>query len=281
MSLVIFSKVFICVSFAVEANWNEYYMKFARAFPNDLSFLFFILGMHRTIVEPDDSISQMGLEILSESSATETGTQVTVAQSESKPNSKETGKDDEDVSKKQPNVQRRLRRNIFIGYSPDAGYLERKLVLETVKQIKLNGLSESIWFDADESVSDTCCNLAYTLEAVERCRAALLFLSDSFFTSPLSIFVGQTLIERLQDKEGSVSVFSVLVSPISSENVTEASAVLFQRNVDLLQPQWREQSVAEKCNAVVGAYMLELERFACKLIPFLPEPFGCNESGNL
>lgn len=241
--------------------------------------------MHRTTVGPDDSISQMGMEIISESNVSDTDTQVTPCKSEATQTSSKAGdskpsdKDGEEVPKKQQSVQRRPRRSIFIGYSPDAGFLERKLVLETVKQIKVNGLSESIWFDADEAVSDSCCNLAYTLEAVERCRAALLFLSDSFFTSSLSSCVGQTLVERLQDKEGSVHVFSVLAGPINAENVSESSALLFQNTVDLHDPKWRDQSLAEKCTAVVGAYMVELERFACKLVPFLPEPFGSNETG--
>ncbi len=229
--------------------------------------------MHRTTVGPDDSISQMGSEIISEVSEAET--QVAAEQNEGGPRPPE-----KDEASKAA-VQRRPRRSIFIGYSPDAGYLERKLVLETVKQLKVNGLSENIWFDADEKVADTCCSLAHTLDAVERCRAALLFLSESFFTSSLSLHVGQTLVERLRDKDASVSVFSVLIGPINAEHVPDSASPLFQRTVDLHEPQWREQSVAEKCTAVLGAYMVELERFSVCLVPFLPAPFGSNCPGEL
>ena len=167
-------------------------------------------------------------------------------------------------------ARKKVRKGIFISYSPDTGYLERKFVVETVRQLKENNLAEDIWFDKDEHVIDSPCWFSVRMEAVERCRAAVLFLSDSYFSCPVSVYEGKALLERQKSEPGSVQVFLVLYSLSADTDLPPAYQPLLPGVVDLTSTEHGRKSLAEKSSVVVGALMMELERHASILAPPAP-----------
>ena len=103
------------------------------------------------------------------------------------------------VSIKSDQKKKRANRKkcIFISYSPDSSYAERRLVSDVVKQLKLNNLDGDIWFDVDEGIVGEPCWLAARLEAAEMCHAALLFLSHAYFSSSTCVYEARTIMTRL------------------------------------------------------------------------------------
>ena len=156
---------------------------------------------------------------------------------------------------------KKMKKGIFISYSPDAGFLERRFVVEAVRQLKENNLADDIWFDKDEKNTDSPCWFSMRMEAVEKCRAAVLVLSDSYFTCPVSLYEGKTLIERTVSDANCVKVFPVLFRQPDSADVPKHFSSFLEMAIDLTGEHVKK-SAAEKTSVVVGAVMEELEKYA-------------------
>ena len=158
--------------------------------------------------------------------------------------------------------RKKVKKSIFISYSPDAGFVERKFVVETVRQLKENNLSEDIWFDKDERNTDSPCWFSFRLEAVERCRAAILFMSDSYFSCPVTMYEGKALMARQTQDIDTLHIFPVLFSLAENTEIPKYFQNLVSGIVDLTTPQIQKKSIAEKASAVVGSLMMDLEKLA-------------------
>ncbi|RUS76883.1 hypothetical protein EGW08_015352, partial [Elysia chlorotica] len=156
---------------------------------------------------------------------------------------------------------KKMKKGIFISYSPDAGFLERRFVVEAVRQLKENNLADDIWFDKDERNTDSPCWFSMRMEAVEKCRAAVLVLSDSYFTCPVSLYEGKTLIERTVSDPNCVKVFPVLFRQPDPADVPKHFSVFLDSAIDLTGEHVKK-SAAEKTSVVVGTVMEELEKYA-------------------
>lgn len=165
---------------------------------------------------------------------------------------------------------KRTKKGIFVSYSPDAGFLERRFVVEMVRQLKENNLAEDIWFDKDEKNTDSPCWFSLRMEAVEKCRAAILILSDSYFSCPVSVYEGKVLLERQSVDPNSIKVFSVLFSQVENAEIPKQYLQVMTTAVDLATENNIKKSSAEKTSIVIGAIMEELEKFATINAPPMP-----------
>ena len=174
--------------------------------------------------------------------------------------------------------RRKMKKGIFISYSPDAGYVERKFVVETIKQLKENNLAEDLWLDKDEKNTDNPCWFSLRMEAVERCRAAILFLSDSYFTCPVSVYEGKALLERQKIDPSSAKIYLVLFSQSEEMEIPKSYSHLLPDMIDLTKVEHSKKSLAEKTSAVIGSLMVELEKHAS--IHAAPLPFASPDMEN-
>lgn len=167
---------------------------------------------------------------------------------------------------------KRMKKSIFVSYSPDAGFMERQFVVELVRQLKENNLAEDLWFDKDENNIDSPCWFSLRMEAAEKCRAAMLILSDSYFICPVSVYESKILLERQKLDPLSVKVFSVLFSSVENAEIPKQNLAFISTAVDLSSNEQATKSPAEKTSVVIGAIMEELEKFATINAP--PSPFS-------
>ena len=116
------------------------------------------------------------------------------------------------------------------------------------------------------------------MEAIEKCKAAVLILSDSYFTCPVSMYEGKTLLERKHDNPESVAIYSVLFSLVDDIDIPRAFGDLLMTGVDLTTPPYLRMSLAEKSSLVVGSLMVELEHHASILTPSYTQ--GSNVPGD-
>jgi hypothetical protein len=158
--------------------------------------------------------------------------------------------------------RKKMKKSIFVSYSPDAGFLERKFVLETVRQLKDNNLAEDIWFDRDEKNTDSPYWFSTRMEAVERCRAAVVVLSDSYFACPVSIYEGKALLEREERSDNSVKIYPVTFQLSDDTEIPKSFSRLLSTGIDLTKEHSKD-SLAEKTSIVIGRLMPDLERHAC------------------
>ncbi|XP_012937806.1 uncharacterized protein LOC106011731 [Aplysia californica] len=156
---------------------------------------------------------------------------------------------------------KKMKKGIFVSYSPDAGFLERRFVVETVRQLKENNLAEDIWFDKDEKNTDNPCWFSMRMEAVEKCRAAILIFSDSYFTCPVSLYEGKALIERLAMDSQALKIFPILYRHPDITDVPKQFCDFLDAAIDLTG-EHAKKSAAEKTSVVVGAIMEDLEKYA-------------------
>ncbi|KAL4236431.1 hypothetical protein ACF0H5_004816 [Mactra antiquata] len=175
---------------------------------------------------------------------------------------------------------KKIKKSVFVSYSPDAGYVERKFVVETVKQLKENNLAEDIWFDKDENNTGSPCWFSLRMEAVEKCRAALLFLSDSYFQCPVSVYEGKTLLERTKTSPSSVAIFPILFSAIEKSEPHRDFIPMLKQSVDLTNEMYAKLSLAEKSSIVIGTIMESLEKFAIMNLPLQISTADTEFSGN-
>ncbi|XP_071953004.1 uncharacterized protein [Antedon mediterranea] len=166
--------------------------------------------------------------------------------------------------------QKKIKKGIFISYSPNGGYEERKFVADTVKQFKENSLSEDIWFDKDEKNTNSPAWFSQRMEASERCRASVCFLSESYFQCPVSIYEARCLLERRRGDKPP-RIFAVLL--IDSISIPNGYTELMVNSINLTG-SYASLSLAEKSSLVIGKFMEDLE--ACASVfaantPITPE----------
>ncbi|CAH1775095.1 unnamed protein product [Owenia fusiformis] len=169
-----------------------------------------------------------------------------------------------------PPPKKKMKKSIFISYSPDAGFLERKFVVETTKQLKENNLSEDIWFDKDEKNTDSPIWFSLRMEAVERCRAAVLIISESYLNCPVSVYEAKTVLERQKADPNSITILTVLYSSSEDMEIPKAFTPLYSNIIDLTSQAIAKLSLAEKSSIAVGNLMETLDRIATMNVP--PQP---------
>ncbi|XP_067936086.1 uncharacterized protein [Watersipora subatra] len=157
---------------------------------------------------------------------------------------------------------KRVKKGIYISYSPDAGFEERAFVSDMVRQLKENNMADDIWFDKDENCIDSPIWFSQRMEAAERCQAAILILSDQYFTCPVSVYEARTLMERNLSQLKSVQTYSVLYSKLTETEISKHYASLLENPVDLSTAVNARLSMAEKTSVVLGSIMETLEKFA-------------------
>ncbi|KAI0210932.1 hypothetical protein LSAT2_004273, partial [Lamellibrachia satsuma] len=169
--------------------------------------------------------------------------------------------------------KKRMKKAILMSYSPDAGFIERKFVVETARQLKENNLAEDIWFDKDEKITDNPCWFSMRMEAVEKCKAAILILSDSYFSCPVSVYEGKALLERQHVDKNAVKIYLVLFELSKDTQIPRCYNHLLRDLVDLTKPEHLKKSLAERTSIVVGSLMLEIEKHASMHVappPYVP-----------
>lgn len=184
--------------------------------------------------------------------------------------------DDRKVVKQSPkkskgeskNAVKKIKKGIFISYSPDGAFLERLFVCTAVKQFKENNLDEDIWFDKDEHNTDSPAWFAHRMEAVERCRAAICFLTECYFQCPVSVYELRCLLER-QSSANAPKVFAVLCEDV--EIPKQYHALL--RDVVNISHNGHNVSIAERASRVIGSLMLKLEPYISINAPHTPIVF--------
>ncbi|XP_041483925.1 uncharacterized protein LOC121430660 [Lytechinus variegatus] len=164
----------------------------------------------------------------------------------------------------QKNSVKKVKKGIFISYSPDGGFLERLFVCTAVRQFKENNLDEDIWFDKDEHNTDSPAWFAHRMEAVEKCRAAVCFLTECYFQCPVSIYELRCLLER-QNSSNPPKVFAVLCESV---DIPKQYNSLLRDVVNL--SNHNNTSIAEKASRVIGSLMLKLEPYISINAPYAP-----------
>ncbi|XP_071510154.1 uncharacterized protein [Diadema antillarum] len=160
---------------------------------------------------------------------------------------------------------KKVKKGIFISYSPDGGFLERLFVCDVVKQFKENNLAEDIWFDKDEHNTDSPAWFAHRMEAVEKCRAAICFVTECYFQCPVSVYEMRCLLER-QNSSSPPKVFIVLCDNVE---IPKQYHVLLHDLVNLSH-NGHTISIAEKASRVIGALMLKLDPYISVNAPHVP-----------
>ena len=156
--------------------------------------------------------------------------------------------------------QRKVKKGIYISYSPDAGFHERLFVNDLVRQLKENNMADDIWFDKDENCIDSPIWFSQRMEAVEKCQAAIMVLSDRYLTCPVSVYEARTLYER--QSSSPVKIFSILFSELIETELPKYYEALLRDTVDLTLSAHSKLSVAEKTSVVLRSIMNSLEKFA-------------------
>ncbi len=172
--------------------------------------------------------------------------------------------------------KKRMKKSIFISYSPDADFLERRFIVETVRQLKENNLAEDIWFDQDEQCTESPCWFSRRLERAEKCRAAILFISESYFSSCIAKYEYRVFQERFEQGTNDIHIFPIVFSPVSQANFLAEIPKLASEAVDLTTPDVLPKNTNEKSSVVTRSLIRSLKRIAT--ICSAPHPPAASDS---
>lgn len=189
------------------------------------------------------------------------------------------GSNDSSSPAKSVSPRKAKRRGIFISYAPEASFIEKRFISYTIKELKNIGFCDDIWFDKDDGVpieSPFC--FQQRLEIAEKCRASIMFLSESYFSSRVCRHEGQVLLNRDEDRE-SADGKGELEKPVklfcikySRGKLLQEYKQLEERTLDL--SCYAASSVAELSSVVVGAFSEDLEKYAPLFGLRIPTPPG-------
>ncbi|XP_068747713.1 uncharacterized protein [Montipora capricornis] len=171
------------------------------------------------------------------------------------------------------------RRAIFVSYSPEASFIEKRFISYTIKELKNIGFCDDIWFDKDDCapVESPCC-FQQRLENAEKCRASIMFLSESYFSSRacrherrilLKRDENRELVEEKDEIEKPVKLFCI---KYTRGKLPMEYKQLGTRFLDL--SSYPGSSAAELSSVVVGAFSEDLEKYAPMFGLRIPTPPG-------
>ena len=169
-------------------------------------------------------------------------------------------------------------KSIFVSYSPDAKFLEKKLIYETVKRMNADGATGTIWFDVDEQNTDSPCWLARRLEAAERCRCAILFLSESYFSNAFSHGEGRVLLDMRKMKTKKTlrtQLFAVLCGSLRQANVPEPFWIFLSKAINLATGEHAKMNLDEQTSFVSATLTAKLT----KILTPVPAATPCRLPG--
>ena len=158
------------------------------------------------------------------------------------------------------------KRGIFVSYAPDASFFEKHFVSYTIKELRNIGFCDDIWFDKDDGkpMESPFC-YQQRLEIAEKCRAALLFLSDSYFSSRVCRREGKILLSRWNESGSNKEVESLTPVRLFCVKFCRGQLPYEYRLLDdgvLDVSVYPSSSVAQLSSLVVGTFSEELERYA-------------------
>ena len=102
-------------------------------------------------------------------------------------------------------IRKSKKKGVFLSYAPNAPYEEKKFVVELSKQLYEIGLNDDVWFDRDILQGDINSPFLTSsrLEVAEKCKAAIVVLSESFFLSSQTRAEAEILLDRASSFEDS------------------------------------------------------------------------------
>eukprot|EP00794_Sanderia_malayensis_P004776 gene4776-5403_t len=178
------------------------------------------------------------------------------------------------------------KKGIFVSYSYEAPYEEKKFVLELVKQLGEIGLQDEIWFDKDvlQEEINSPFFISNRLDAAERCKAAVMILSEAYFATNQTRCEAELLLARMLEssypddkaKSKPLELFIVKFNKWSDsvENIFEL--LLRSVSVDLSFGKISRLSEAEKVSMFIEVLNKKLEEigdgFSMKVPKLVDEP---------
>ena len=158
------------------------------------------------------------------------------------------------------------KRAIFVSYSPGASLREKMFICYTVRELKNIGFCDDVWFDRDEMLVGSPNCFQQRLEIAEKCRAALMFVSESYFGSRLCKHEGTILLARnkpssdnSQGVEKSVKLFCVRCDNF---HLPPEYRHLQDIMVNVSSSGMKIASIAEKSSRVVASFSETMEAYA-------------------
>ena len=148
------------------------------------------------------------------------------------------------------------RKNVFLSYSLDADYLERKFVSELFYSLAIEyGLENELWFDLKENCLATSNWMAIRLENAERCKAAIVILSNSYLDNRQGLNELKTLLERSRENPKSVRIYLILY-----ESAQLSSAISEHITIKVDLNEYAMKNVSEKIFICTGSMGRHLEK---------------------
>lgn len=238
--------------------------------------------VQRTTFRDDEDTEIRAKDELLDSTAEQTKTGEGVAKDVNCGNPRSTNGSNDSLSALHPNsmsAKKAKRRAIFVSYAPEGSFLEKRFIAYTIKELKNIGFCDDIWFDKDDgsSLESPFC-FQQRLEIAEKCRASIVFLSESYFSSRVCRHERLILLSRDEDR-GRVNEKDKIEKPVklfcikySHGKLPSEYRQLGDRFLDL--SSYYGSSAAELSSIVVGAFSEHLEKYAPMFGLRIPTPPG-------
>lgn len=170
--------------------------------------------------------------------------------------------------------QRYKKRGILISYDVRGSFSLRRLVRNSVKELKELGFEDDIWFDNDEGQPSSSSSFRQRLEVAEECNAALVFLSRNYFLNGPSKYEAQVFIQRASSNQVNPNGIPFRVYIVKCATMFDPEDFqIFPVDVDLTMATISRASVAEQVSVIVGRLSEDLQScvtFTTKLYRELP-----------
>ena len=148
------------------------------------------------------------------------------------------------------------RKTVFISYNTECDYLERKFVSDVALSFKNEySLENDIWFDLYEHCLCTSSWMSLRLENAEKCKGAVIILSNSYMDNRQCMNEMKTLLERSRDHPKSIRIYLVFYE--AAELSTAINEHIAGR-VDLRS--YEAANVSEKVFVTAGTLGPQLEK---------------------
>jgi len=175
--------------------------------------------------------------------------------------------------------QHKCHKPIFISYSMQSSFTERKFVLDTISQLKQKGLSRYIWLDSDDCDVTGPDWFIARIKAAEKSKACVIFMSDTYFAdNSISLAEGRLVSHRQKLTSETMPVYLIIYRLPPGVRKEELGYMFHAKLFDMSQ-HLASKTPAEKATLAAEALYSELKK-----LPFfrsMSAPPAGENNGNM
>jgi hypothetical protein len=142
-------------------------------------------------------------------------------------------------------------KHAYVSYEPNCNFQEKKFIVDLIRQLKENSLSNDIWFDKDEVTIGSPSWAISRLSALDSSKAAILILTPNYFDNSLNALEAEAIYD-LKCTSSQYLLIVVVVCFKTNSNKIGGKSIMNKNKTSPSQSSTLLQPLIGSCDLLVN-----------------------------